>query len=446
MCIAWAALNLSLFGASDRADKYVQDVINTHFTRLLYPYPPHPDITVVLLTDHALNTDLQQGRWPVRYDFHGRVLKAIWEQTPKAVFIDFMWLSQRAQNADGSYQDGTQLVRQLQNFKNSNIPVFLASSPAVRDNWKELDGLVKWVSVPLGFDVSDFVARRYPPNAKERPTDEDGVPTAAFHIAHTLCRLPDKPTATMDIVWSAQVNGENHAWMFPDQAPRTTGLADVLLKGHEGVAMDTPFNRTLFVRDLLNPVGESREERLKYYLHNKIVLYGANVQGVNDLVFTPARSIQPGVYFHAMALDNLLNWGPNYKSDEGTGTHPLQKHQWISLLAVIPAVILAVLLNHVSRQLGEHGEPVTRLQRLVCWGRKHPYLRFLAVTLGLLLWFGSIAFFEFRFLNYSASVVIGYLQVIVAGFFLEWTETIDKLMDHARKGWHWLQRQIPTVQ
>src|SRR5690554_4967565 len=141
MALAWAALNLSLFGSDERADKFVQDVVNTHFSEWLYDYPPHPDITVLLLTDYALNTDVQQGRWPARYDFHGRVLKAVLTQQPKALFIDFLWLSHRPQNPDGSYQDGVLLQRQLRAYKEAGIPVYLAASPAVRENWQELEGL-----------------------------------------------------------------------------------------------------------------------------------------------------------------------------------------------------------------------------------------------------------------------------------------------------------------
>ena len=436
MALAWFALNLSLFGVGDRGDKYVQDVVNTHFSRLLYPYPPHSDITVLLLTDHTLNTEQLAGRWPASYDFHGRVLKAVLTEKPKALFIDFLWLSQRQKNPDGSYQDGNHLVRQLQKFKEAGIPVYLAGSPAAIDNWKDLEGLVHWVSVPLAFDVADFIARSYPPEA-------NGMATAAFRIAQDLEkeRFPETPTVPMDIFWSARVNEQNHVWMNPNEAPRQTSWADVLLKGHAGIAMDPPFNNTLFVRDLLNPVADTpkmAKEQLQRFLHNKIVLYGANLQGVNDLVFTPARSIQPGVYFHAMALDNLLNWGSEYKSEEGTGVHPLLTHTWISMLAVFPVVVISVMLHRLAKRTQCEPRPTTKLRRLVCWGRDHPLLSFILITTCLVAWFGSIALFEFSYLNYSASVVIGYVQVIVVGFFVERSSLVEKMFEYSEKSWRWL--------
>lgn len=485
MLLAWAALNLSLFGAGDRADKYVQDVVNTHFGKLLYNYPPHDEITVLLLTDHALNTAEEQGRWPARYDFHGRVLKAVRTHSPQAVFIDFMWLSQRPQNPDGSYQDGGQLLRQLRAFKEENIPVYLAGSPAVRRNWPELEGLVEWVAVPLAFDVADFVARSYPPtgdfdtgtsteaniSARGDPGASVGerrkMESAAFRIARDRCArlqhashpappecakpFPESISTPMDIVWGSQLNEENHAWMHPDRAPRETSYRDVLLKGHVGVSLDTPFSNTLYVRDLLNPVADSKEEihrQQQHYLHNKIVLYGANLQGVNDLIFTPARTIQPGVYFHAMALDNLLNWGMDYKSEEGIGggtdASGLLSHQWISMLAVFPVIVLTALLHYTANRKSACPK-LSALSSLVAWGKKYPLLRLVPITLALLAWFGAIAFFEFRYLNYSASVVLGYVQVIVVGFFLEKTETLERLRAHVQRSWQWLHKRIPAL-
>lgn len=432
MVLAWASLSFSLFGTSDRADKYVQDVINTHFGDVLYPYPPHDDITVLLLTDHALNTEELQGRWPVQYDFHGRVLKAVLTHQPKAVFIDFMWLSRRAPAQDDGFQDGNFLKKQLNDYKKAGIPVYLAASQAVRNNWPDLEGLVEWVSVPLGFDVSDFVARRYPAEAL-------GLPTAAFRIAQAHCDhcvLRGQEQPTMDIVWSAQLNAQNHAWMQPDSDPHRPSLQEVLFQGYSGISLATPFSTTLFVRDLLKPVAESPEmvyAHQQRYLRNKIVLYGANLQGVNDLVFTPARTLQPGVYFHAMALDNLLNWGHAYKSEEGSGQ---LSHHWISMLAILPIAVLCVLLHHTAT------ERLTRfpvLQQLVGWGKAHPVWRACLISIGLILWFGSVALIEFHYFNYSASVVMGYLQVIMIGFFVERTAVLDKLEHGGKQTLLWLR-------
>jgi len=434
MALAWIALNLSLFGVGDRADKYFQDVVNTHFWKLLYPYEPRPEITVLLLTDHVVNTDLQ-GHWPASYDFHGRVLKTILGHKPRAVFIDFMWLSQRARSPDGQFHDGELLLRQLRAFKAAQIPVYLAYSPAARENWKELDreALVKWVAVPLSFDVSDFVARIYPPTVGD-------FNTAAFQIAQDVVngmfRL--QPTTPMDIVWSAQSNNKNTFWMNPDGHPRTTSWQDILLRGHSGIAVEPPFNTTLFVRDLLNPVSTSREDaeaQLSSYIEGKIVLYGASLQGVNDWVFTPARTIQPGVFFHAMALDNLLNWGPKYKSEEGTGTYFIQKHEWISMLAVLPIALLCIFFNHIGEGNSNENKQYAKINSLIDWGKKHLILRFTAITLALLLWFGAVTFIEVQFLNYSASIAAGYINFIVAGFFFECTQTVDRGIKNVIEFW-----------
>ena len=424
MVLAWVGLNVSFLGTSDRLDKYLQDLINTHLGSFIYPHQPSPDITVLLLTDHVIGTQEMGGRWPARYDFHGRVLKAILAQRPKAVFIDFLWLSQRPEASGNGPQDGAFLIRQLENYKKKGVPVYLAGNPAVKKNWADIDHLVTWVSVPLTFHVTDFIARDYAPWFRD-------TQTAAFRIATDLYpqRFTHPPTETMDIVWGTAENPLNLDWLQGEAT--NNGALDVLAKGYAGVSMSVPYTTTLFVRDLLNPRDETIEavdRKLRNYLHDKVVMYGANLEGINDLVFTPARTTLPGVYLHAMALDNLLNWGNGYKSESGaTRTNALLSHELLSMLAVFPVAFLCALIHHVSSgRLPETSYRLQRLRACIHWAHSHKFFAVLLVSAGLVCWFGMVAWFEYDRLNYSASVVVGYLQVIALGFFVEKTALLDK--------------------
>src|SRR5690606_14201539 len=102
------------------------------------------NITVLLLTDQAVDTH-QGGHWPASYDFHGRVLNTMFRHRPAAVFIDFLWLSQRPKHVAEGPRDGDYLIKTLQRYQSSNIPVYLAGTPAVERNWPELKGLVTYV-------------------------------------------------------------------------------------------------------------------------------------------------------------------------------------------------------------------------------------------------------------------------------------------------------------
>ncbi|WP_417835269.1 CHASE2 domain-containing protein [Thalassospira tepidiphila] len=69
---------------------------------------------------------------------------------------------------------------------------------------------------------------------------------------------------------------------------------------------------------------------------DRIVMYGQNLQGFQDVIRPPTMDIDiPGVFIHAMALENLLSNGSRYLSDKST---------YSSLLAVDLIEICTLLL------------------------------------------------------------------------------------------------------
>lgn len=424
MVFAHITLNYSFFGTSERADKYVQDLANTYLGNWLYP-PPRDDITVLLLTDQAVATH-QDGHWPASYDFHGRVLHTMLKHRPAAVFIDFLWLSQRpGLSADGP-RDGDYLIKTLQGYKNANIPVYLAATPAVKRNWRELDGLVKYVAAELDIDFVDFVSRSY-------PVTKNNTPTPAFQMAHDIRPdlFPQLPDQTMEVFWGTSPNTKNLSWMTAQSGD--TDVVDILLSGYSGVKTSIPFNTTLFVRDLLNPVAATPDlvkEETDAFIEGKIVLYGANLSGVNDLIFTPTRDILPGVYLHAMALDNLLHWGAGYKSANGTGL--LADHRWHIVwnwLAVLP---VAMLVAFFHRRLGNKRSSTFLRRcrwRAWCFAWQHPLLSKIGVAVLVAAWFVGWALIEFIYFDVSAGTVVGYIEFIAVGFFLEKVGLLDGILD-----------------
>src|SRR5690606_9615803 len=206
MAFAHLTLNYSPLGLSNRGDKYLQDLFNTYAGRFIYGAPSE-DITVLLLTDEALATH-QRGHWPASYDFHGRVLNTLLHERPRAVFIDFLWLSRRPDPVAGAPRDGDYLIRVLRRYQSAGIPVYLASTAAVQDNWPELsEGLVRHVGARLDIDPVDFVSRTYPVAA-------DGMPTPAFGMAQQLRPelFPRAPSEPMDVFWGRAPNEKNN-WM-----------------------------------------------------------------------------------------------------------------------------------------------------------------------------------------------------------------------------------------
>jgi hypothetical protein len=63
----------------------------------------------------------------------------------------------------------------------------------------------------------------------------------------------------------------------------------------------------------MGQLGELDEQALAPYLAGRYVLVGANIPGYNDFANSPVHKLIPGVYLHAMALDNFLTYRSNYK-------------------------------------------------------------------------------------------------------------------------------------
>jgi CHASE2 domain-containing sensor protein len=441
MAFALLTLNFSLLGLGDRADKHLQDLFNTYAGSLVYG-APQEDITVLLLTDEALNTH-QRGHWPASYDFHGKVLNSLLHQKPRAVFIDLLWLSQRPAAIADAPRDGDYLIKVLQRYDRARIPVYLAWAPAVEQNWPELKGLVRHVGTEVYIDPVDFVSRTYPAAVTtDRPTPNAGLQTPAFLIAQEVRpRLfPQKQTEPMDIFWGTSPNKKND-WMKTKE--HDADLVTAAFDGFSGVKTPVPFNTTLYVRDLLKQMGETKEEvreQAAVLMKDKIVLYGANLTGVNDLVFTATRDILPGVYLHAMALDNLLRWGSEYKSARGKGllANDMWHASW-NLLVVLP---VAMLLAFFHRRPG-HDMPgcpkadvadqrpgrKASANTLRIWLKR--VLGKLCIMLALVLWFTAWGAVEFIYFNISAGTVAGYLAFLTLGFFLDRIGTVDWLIDDA---------------
>ena len=74
------------------------------------------------------------------------------------------------------------------------------------------------------------------------------------------------------------------------------------------------YHSTLYASDLATS-SEHEEAVLKSLLEDKVVMVGTALSGSADRVLSPLHGRIPGVYLHAMALDNLLNFGPDYQRD-----------------------------------------------------------------------------------------------------------------------------------
>jgi hypothetical protein len=170
-------------------------------------------------------------------------------------------------------------------------------------------------------DGSDFVSRRYPfeQRSEEAPAGS-GIASAAVRMYCDAERAPaacvtrltrsQAPDAGYELAWSPEGDRFNQRW---SQASCTETLSPVrAILNQPALPRESPCPpvATLFAGALLSPqedpaFGAGNEDLFKL-ADRSFLLVGGNFRGSGDLVTTPLHTLLPGVYYHAVALENLL--------------------------------------------------------------------------------------------------------------------------------------------
>ncbi len=351
--------------------------------------------------------------WPMPYVFHSKIINNLLEYEPLAIFVDISFTDAR--------KDETlpELAKTLRKAHEKNIPVFVASLAADHPEKKILPELAA-------------ACARVIPTYRMDP-DADGI-ERSYHLIHSeigthqtefekLCGFdpalnkqspavalyssflkakgesfnPDRFHEPMEVFWAmGRTPGINqklyHCKSKEVFSPRPDqSTLDLIWKIFTGrffgdLKQDCPHTPVVKVRDILNTNANDAEAKALF--SGKLVLYGANIKGAGDEIVEPTHSARmPGVYLHAMALDNLLVFGEDYKRlNENAETCAL-----ILLLAffgIVPAIY-----HSISREA--HEQPV--LQNEIT-EKKFTYPRHLAHVIFLFL-MGCICWMLFKALH-----------------------------------------------
>lgn len=349
-------LSLDPFGASSSSAKYSQDLINQVFGAW-YPSGAREETTVVLLTDDGLEG--QREAWPASYRLHARVLNAILAHAPKAVMVDVWFHDQRE---DPSL---AQLERALARYHDRGIPVYAAASSESPTGGirTEIAGRVTPVPVPKVDDAQDRANRRYP--LFVTLASGQRAETAALRLYKEVARpafapLPfgAQPHAMspprwhrvfgdpLEVVWgttSAPVN-EKSVYCAFERAPLDVVRARMF--AGESIKSECPYPATLLAGDLLK---HSADSDVAGMLSDKVVFYGAYIQGASDLIDPPTHQAMAGVYLHPMAYDNLLTFGAEYvrRAEPGGTRYVAARATEIIMLFMITGVVV-VFRNRAS--------------------------------------------------------------------------------------------------
>lgn len=366
------------------ADSSFSNDVN-YFRSFGYGKGARDEITVVHIDDKFI-ADLKRLQfmqlkfvdWPLPYVVQAALINRILKLQPKAVFIDLSYGNQRQSDAE--------LAPLIDSFDQARhagpngeaIPFFLA---AVQDTEQTADQTaIKKIHLPLtAFDGKvnpvlagwDGLPGRYPLSVEIKVDgngDDDGkiYHSAAFALYRTLCGAhcsistehSEDPSQALAIQWANRETsfvGQTHDandyrgcqaqeknWWERIQALVTKKLNAFREIKNTSQILCSPVN-TVHASSFFDQERYGDLKQIKRMIEGRVVLIGASTFSSEDITPTPTHGLQPGVYLHAMALDNLLSYGKDYPRDTVFHAHIEIYKPFIFELAIF---VLALWFRH----------------------------------------------------------------------------------------------------
>jgi hypothetical protein len=335
------------FGFSDLVQRYTQDVSNLLITGpYLYPATGRDKISVVIVDDKTLHT--LATPWPWTYGTQARMLDSLLAYHPRAVIVDFLFYDPRA---DDSLPE---LVDEIHRFQKARVPIYFEGGINLPYGEDPLRKELAATGIPIldpSIAVYNGIARQYPTTGqcfgpKHKPGDT--CLSLALQVYKDLYpATPPEPLADkMELVWGTRYSPHNKWITYTDDNGETfrcedkrSGLTRIYLaffdtnsvKGHCPYQGMVPAESVMMGGD---------DKDITDMLSNKIVFYGGDIEGAQDKSATPVNALQPNVFIHAMALDNLITFGGKPEQDVMTVGRWTFSSNPAQILAITPVILI----------------------------------------------------------------------------------------------------------
>lgn len=386
---------LDPFGLASSSDKASAQWLNRMFAGH-YSNAGQRQVVVVLIDDAYLMRN--ETSWPMPYGEQSKLFKRLLAFKPKAVFVDLLY------SHDHSFGDparGSQLLANVfERYQRQGIPLWLANMGVARGDAGQANTLAPFAEVSRpGLVAWEGVDDKYP-LAVQTPIGLMETPAMALYRQFCTtqpCTSP--PVAAQAAAAQQPIAVQWGLNLAPEQAriadvrhcapPRHFVVAAVaqffqavFWKLDDSAMARCPYTLTIAASDL--EVSDPQDQALlAELLRDRLVLVGANITSTGDLVESPVHGQLPGVYLHAMALDNLINSGMDY--DHEPADFPHLPFNWLDLLQLGLLALIAVCKALHARQVAGH-RAWSRWQQLEKRFFTSPYRSWLLVmsVLGLL--------------------------------------------------------------
>ena len=337
-------------------------------------------VAVVLIDDGTLQA--RGMAWPPRYAYYEEMLRRILAHQPRAVFVDVL-LEERRDYDDSFAAAQESLTATL---GDAGIPVYFGVSAPGRQSIFSASGarnvVTSWHGTGSAYPLDIGEVNALKP-AGARPTagpvgvaDSRSVALALYRDAcpdagQAGCTEagtelgPEAELPPMAVRWGfnppvvAEPMREHLHGCLADARPgwrqRSSQSLQLLWDSFRSGAKDRieddkrqecAYTLTVFEEQLDGEALLGDEDAgIGPLLKDRVVLVGTHLIGLNDRVLSPVHQQIPGVYLHAMALDNLMHWGRDY-------THPPSRWKGIGvglLNAVVLSAVCGMLMACFSR-------------------------------------------------------------------------------------------------
>jgi hypothetical protein len=357
-----------------------------------YPQSGEQPIVVVTVDDD----DLQQtgAVWPISYQYHADVLKQLALLGSKRLMVDILFVDERRDPTLPAFKDT------LCALKRQGIEIFIASkqlddgSVYLRPELAAiaapmaLPGKACFTAVTVGtrLDKYDQRAWEYPRDAKA--TLQNRPESAAFAIFRSISpeKFESLPVANLAVLWGTQGSEFNLKWMrkpsqmgqdsvahckvwsYFDLLPPFLRLDSLFNPAAADSRAVCPYHMTIPVRALQDFKGTNPFGNVGDRINGSTVFYGASLVGMQDSIESLVHGAIPGVHLHAMALDNLLNFGSGYLLAEEFSISHLSSPASLMTFACLFLIALFDIFFNAGRH--EKSEKTRFRDKLWTWCKK----------------------------------------------------------------------------
>jgi CHASE2 domain-containing sensor protein len=293
----------------------------------------HEDAITVVLADRRSLAHMEQPFPPTRA-FHAAVLERLVALEPRAVFVD-IWFDTALDEADPA---STAVLADVMRERKPRTPVLVAGDP------QRSNGGVSSVIRSAAYAVVPVLVHRGSDDLRIADYALLGSVnrcSAALHLYEIRkdprrdpCRNPDaefllEHQDPLEVLWYTRAARDN---------VRTLGCSTQLRRALFERRPFCPPIRTVLAASLLSDGSrnEPKADPEEPWIKDRIVLYGISSDTFGDRVDTPVAAGVPGIYLHAMALRNLLDYESDYKRT------PVDGWRWWTRSAAFLALIGAL--------------------------------------------------------------------------------------------------------